>query len=85
MTTPEAFIVSAVRTPFGKYLGGLSTTRPDDLLGFTLRTLMERTPQIDAAQIDDVIMGDTNGAGEDNRNVARMGALLAGFQIQFPE
>jgi acetyl-CoA acyltransferase len=84
MTTPEAFIVSAVRTPFGKYLGGLSTTRPDDLLGFTLRTLMERTPQIDVAQIDDVIMGDTNGAGEDNRNVARMGALLAGFPNTVP-
>lgn len=84
MTTPEAFIVSAVRTPFGKYLGGLSTTRPDDLLGFTLRTLMERTPQIDAAHIDDVIMGDTNGAGEDNRNVARMGALLAGFPNTVP-
>lgn len=84
MTTTEAFIVSAVRTPFGKYLGGLSATRPDDLLGFTLRTLMERTPQIDVAQIDDVIMGDTNGAGEDNRNVARMGALLAGFPNTVP-
>ena len=84
MTTPEAFIVSAVRTPFGKYFGGLSTTRPDDLLGFTLRTLMDRTPQIDAIKIDDVIMGDTNGAGEDNRNVARMGALLAGFPNTVP-
>ena len=84
MTTPEAFIVSAVRTPFGKYFGGLSTTRPDDLLGSTLRTLMERTPQIDPAHIDDVIIGDTNGAGEDNRNVARMGVLLAGFPHTVP-
>ena len=84
MTTPEAFIVSAVRTPFGKYFGGLSTTRPDDLLGSTLRTLMEKVPQIDPAQIDDVIIGDSNGAGEDNRNVARMGALLAGFPHTVP-
>ena len=84
MTTPEAFIASAVRTPFGKYFGGLSTTRPDDLLGFTLRNLMARNPHIDPAQIDDVIIGDSNGAGEDNRNVARMGVLLAGFPHTIP-
>ena len=84
MTTPEAFIVSAVRTPFGKYFGGLSTTRPDDLLGFTLRNLMARNPQINPAQIDDVIIGDSNGAGEDNRNVARMGSLLAGLPKSVP-
>ncbi len=84
MTTPEAFIASAVRTPFGKYFGGLSTTRPDDLLGFTLRNLMARNPHIDPAQIDDVIIGDSNGAGEDNRNVARMGVLLAGFPHTVP-
>lgn len=84
MTTPEAFIASAVRTPFGKYFGGLSTTRPDDLLGFTLRNLMARNPHIDPAQIDDVIIGDSNGAGEDNRNVARMGVLLAGMPKSVP-
>ena len=84
MTTPEAFIASAVRTPFGKYFGGLSKVRPDDLLGFTISALMERNANIDPSRIDDVIIGDSNGAGEDNRNVARMGALLAGLPNSVP-
>lgn len=84
MTTPEVIIASAVRTPFGRYFGALSHTRPDDLLGFTLKSLAQRTPELDVHKIDDVIMGDSNGAGEDNRNVARMGALLAGFPTSIP-
>ena len=84
MTTPDVIIANAVRTPFGRYFGALSHTRPDDLLGFTLKTLAERTPSLDLKKIDDVIMGDSNGAGEDNRNVARMGALLAGFPTSIP-
>lgn len=84
MTTPEVIIANAVRTPFGRYFGALSHTRPDDLLGFTLKTLAERTPKLDLSKVDDVIMGDSNGAGEDNRNVARMGLLLAGFPRTIP-
>ncbi len=84
MTTPEVAIVGAVRTPFGRYFGGLSTVRPDDLLGATLAKLAERTPELDLNKVDDVIIGDANGAGEDNRNVARMGALLAGFPRRIP-
>jgi acetyl-CoA acetyltransferase family protein len=84
MTTPDVIIANAVRTPFGRYFGALSGTRPDDLLGFTLKTLAQRTPSLDLHRIDDVIIGDANGAGEDNRNVARMGALLAGFPTSIP-
>jgi acetyl-CoA acyltransferase len=84
VSQPEVVIANAVRTPFGRYFGTLSATRPDDLLGFTLKTLAERTPSLDLNDVDDVIMGDANGAGEDNRNVARMGALLAGFPPTVP-
>lgn len=84
MTTPDVIIANAVRTPFGRYFGALSGTRPDDLLGFTLKTLAQRTPALDLHRLDDVIIGDANGAGEDNRNVARMGALLAGFPTTVP-
>jgi len=84
MTTPEVVIANAVRTPFGRYFGGLSKTRPDDLLGQTLKELARRTPTLNIDRLDDVIMGDANGAGEDNRNVARMGALLAGFPETIP-
>lgn len=84
MTTPEVIIANAVRTPFGRYFGALSHTRPDDLLGFTLKSLAERTPILDLTKVDDVIIGDSNGAGEDNRNVARMGLLLAGFPRTIP-
>ena len=74
-----AYVLDAVRTPFGRYGGGLAGVRPDDLAAHVVRALMERTPGLDPAQIDDVLFGDANGAGEDNRNVARMAALLAGF------
>lgn len=84
MTTPDVVIANAVRTPFGRYFGGLSAIRPDDLLGATLKALSERTPSLDLNQVDDVIIGDSNGAGEDNRNVARMGLLLAGFPRTIP-
>ena len=84
MTNSEVAIVAAVRTPFGRYFGGLSTIRPDDLLGATLRELADRTPEFDINKLDDVIIGDSNGAGEDNRNVARMGVLLAGFPRTTP-
>ena len=77
-------IVGARRSPFGRYRGGLSSIRPDDLLGQTLAALHAHLPQIDLTELDDVIMGDANQAGEDNRNVARMGALLAGFPATVP-
>ncbi|MEW1962632.1 thiolase family protein [Microbacterium sp. NPDC077644] len=75
MTT---FIYDAVRTPFGRAGGALAGIRPDDLAATVMRATIERTG-LDAARIDDVIFGDANQAGEDNRNIARMGALLAGF------
>ncbi len=75
----DAFILDFVRTPFGKYGGGLSHIRPDDLAAVPLRALLDRHPALEAARIDDVVLGDANGAGEDNRNVARMAAILAEF------
>jgi 3-oxoadipyl-CoA thiolase len=76
-----AYIIDAVRTPVGKYGGALSSIRPDDLLAFVIKTLLERNPGIDVHAIEDVIAGDANQAGEDNRNVARMAALLAGLPV----
>src|SRR5579859_3765290 len=73
------FIVDAVRTPVGKHGGALAKVRPDDLAAAAISALLGRLPAVDPAQIDDVVFGDANGAGEDNRNVARMAALLAGF------
>ena len=84
MSTSRAVLANATRTPFGKNRGALSTIRPDDLFAATLRTLVERTPGLDPADIEDVIAGDTNGAGEDNRNVARMSLLLAGLPQTIP-
>jgi acetyl-CoA acetyltransferase family protein len=75
----DVFILDAVRTPFGRYAGGLSGVRPDDLAAHVVRSLLDRSPALDPALIDDVIFGDANGAGEDNRNVARMAVLLAGL------
>jgi acetyl-CoA acyltransferase len=75
----DAFICDAIRTPIGRYAGGLSAVRPDDLGALVLRTLIERNPKLDPAAIDDVIFGCANQAGEDNRNVARMSALLSGL------
>jgi acetyl-CoA acetyltransferase family protein len=73
-----------VRTPFGRYGGALSGTRPDDLAAHALRALLDRAPDLDPAAIDDVILGDANAAGEDNRDVARMAVLLAGLPTTVP-
>jgi acetyl-CoA acetyltransferase family protein len=75
----EAFVYEAVRTPFGRFGGALAAVRPDDLAAGTLRALLDRVGGLDPAAIDDVLLGAANGAGEDNRNVARMASLLAGF------
>src|SRR4051794_20868355 len=79
----EAFIISPLRTPIGRYGGALSAVRADDLAALVLRTLIERTG-VPADRIDDVIMGCANQAGEDNRNVARMAVLLAGLPESVP-
>lgn len=77
----EVFIIDAIRTPIGRYGGKLSHTRPDDLLALVIAKLMERNPKISPDYIEDVIAGAANQAGEDNRNVARMAALLAGLPL----
>jgi acetyl-CoA acetyltransferase family protein len=79
-----AYVLDAVRTPFGRYGGGLSGVRPDDLAAHVVRALLDRSPTLDAATIDDVLMGNANGAGEENRNVGRMAALLAGLPTSVP-
>jgi acetyl-CoA acetyltransferase len=78
---PHALICDAVRTPVGRYGGALAAMRADDMAAATLRGLIDRHPQLDAEAIDDVILGCANQAGEDNRNVARMAALLAGLPV----
>ena len=80
----ESFIVDAVRTPFGKNRLGLSAIRVDDLAALPIRELIARHPELDPAHVDEVLMGDTNQAGEDNRNVARMALLLAGLPVSVP-
>ncbi|ASU84758.1 beta-ketoadipyl CoA thiolase [Nocardiopsis gilva YIM 90087] len=80
----DAFVLDAVRTPFGKYGGALAATRPDDLAAHAIGGLLERAPGLDPAAVEDVYLGDANGAGEDNRNVARMAALLAGLPTSVP-
>lgn len=80
----RAYIVDAVRTPFGRYRGSLSRLRVDDLAAIPLRELALRNPEFLQTGIDDVILGDANGAGEDNRNVARMAVLLAGLPVTTP-
>jgi len=80
----EAFICDAIRTPIGRYAGALATVRPDDLAAATFRALVERNPGVDWTALDDVILGCANQAGEDNRNVARMAALLGGFGEDAP-
>jgi 3-oxoadipyl-CoA thiolase len=82
MTPAEAFICDAVRTPFGRYGGALSSVRADDLGALPIAALMARNPKVDWAALDDVIYGCANQAGEDNRNVARMGLLLAGLPVE---
>jgi acetyl-CoA acyltransferase len=78
------YIVDAVRTPFGRYNGSLASVRPDDLAAHALRELLARTPDLDPARIEDVYFGNANGAGEENRNVGRMAALLAGLPTSVP-
>jgi len=84
MTTQQAFICDAIRTPFGRYGGALSSVRADDLAAIPLKALMARNPGVDWEAVDDVLMGCANQAGEDNRNVARMAALLAGLPVGVP-
>ena len=80
---PEAWIIDAVRTPIGRHGGALAAVRPDDLAAVTIRALLDRNP-LPAEQLDDVIFGCTNQAGEDNRNVARMALLRAGVPVDVP-
>ena len=80
----NAYIVDAIRTPFGRYAGGLSPVRADDLGAIPIKALIERNPSIDWEKVDDLIYGCANQAGEDNRNVARMSSLLAGLPYQIP-
>ncbi|WP_371767145.1 3-oxoadipyl-CoA thiolase [Massilia sp.] len=80
----DAFIVDAIRTPFGRFGGALSGVRADDLAALPIAALMARNPGVDWSQVDDVLYGCANGAGEDNRNVARMAALLAGLPPSVP-
>ncbi|MCZ4514456.1 thiolase family protein [Streptomyces sp. ActVer] len=80
----DVYIVDAVRTPFGKYSGSLASVRPDDLAAHAIRELLARTPELDPSRIEDVYFGNANGAGEENRNVARMASLLAGLPTSVP-
>ncbi|HLM26981.1 MAG TPA: thiolase family protein [Thermoleophilaceae bacterium] len=82
--TGEVYVVDAVRTKTGRYGGALSEVRPDDLAARTVGSLMERSPGLDPGQVDDVLFGNSNGAGEENRNVARMAVLLAGLPVHVP-
>ena len=77
-----AYVVDAIRTPIGRYGGGLARVRSDDLATLVIKTIVERNKQIDKSLIEDVIMGCTNQAGEDNRNVARMALLMAGLPVE---
>ncbi|WP_336113356.1 thiolase family protein [Streptomyces sp. PTD9-10] len=80
----DVYVVDAVRTPFGRYGGALAGVRPDDLAAGVLRALVDRSPGLDPARIDDVLLGNANGAGEENRDVARMAVLLAGLPVTVP-
>ena len=80
----NAYIIDAIRTPFGRYAGGLAPVRADDLGAIPIQALMQRNPSVDWQHVDDVIYGCANQAGEDNRNVGRMSALLAGLPYQVP-
>lgn len=82
--TAEVLVHDALRTPVGRVGGALARVRPDDLAAHALRALLSRHPELDPARIDEVYLGDANGAGEDNRNVARMAVLLAGLPVSVP-
>ncbi|MGS2618975.1 thiolase family protein [Micromonospora sp. LZ34] len=80
----DVFILDAARTPIGRYGGALADVRPDDLAAHVVRALVDRSPDLDPVMIDEVVFGNANGAGEDNRNVARMAVLLAGLPTAVP-
>jgi acetyl-CoA acyltransferase len=80
----DAFLYTGVRTPFGRYAGALAGSRPDDLAATVVREIVDRAPGLDPADVDDVILGCANGAGEDNRNVGRMAVLLADLPVSVP-
>ncbi len=80
----QAFVYDAVRTPFGKFGSGLAGVRPDDLAAHVIGEIVKRAPKLDVERIDEVVFGNANGAGEENRNIARMGTLLAGLPVSIP-
>ncbi|MEV1206639.1 thiolase family protein, partial [Microbispora rosea] len=80
----SAFVYAAARTPFGRFNGALADVRPDDLAATALRGVLAKLPRLDPAEIGDVVWGNANGAGEDNRNVGRMAVLLAGLPVTVP-
>ncbi len=80
----DVYVLDAVRTPFGKYGGALSEVRPDDLAARVVEALIERSPELDGGDVEEILLGNANGAGEENRNVARMAALLAGLPTTVP-
>ena len=80
----EVFVYDAVRTPFGRYGGALAGSRPDDLAALVVRTIVDRAADLDPGQVDEIVLGNANGAGEENRNVARMAGLLAGLPTSLP-
>jgi acetyl-CoA acetyltransferase len=82
--TEDVFILDAVRTPIGRHGGALAGVRPDDLAAAVIAELVQRSPALDPAAVGDVVFGDGNGAGEDNRNLARMALLLAGVPPSVP-
>ena len=80
----DVLVYDTVRTPFGTYGGALAGSRPDDLAALVVRTLVSRAPGLDPARVDEIVFGNANGAGEDNRNIARMASLLAGLPVSVP-
>src|SRR3954465_3160364 len=80
----DAYVYAGVRTPFGRYAGALAGSRPDDLAATVVWEVVQRAPGLDPSDVDDVILGCANGAGEDNRNVGRMAVLLAGLPVSVP-
>ncbi|MYU16106.1 acetyl-CoA C-acyltransferase [Streptomyces sp. SID8361] len=78
------YLYAAARTPFGRFNGALAGVRPDDLAAYAIAAVLDKAPELDRARIDDVVWGNANGAGEDNRNVGRMAALLAGLPVSVP-
>ena len=84
MIMTAAYLYDAVRTRFGRFNSALAGVRPDDLASYVITALLERNPRLPAAAVDEVIFGNANGAGEDNRNLGRMAGLLAGLPVSVP-